>query len=119
MNFQSLTKISVKVVKVEMPEFGDMDTSIMARMKELEEENRCVKKLYLEYSSRCCRLHLLKRFSAIVGNPPMTPRWDSCAAQNMVFPGKWACQSRIGKHFHELIGVNSVDSSDNQTASTN
>jgi putative transposase len=28
--------------------FGGMDTSLMARMKELEEENRRLKKLYIE-----------------------------------------------------------------------
>ena len=30
------------------PEFGGMDASLMARMKELEEENRRLKKLYVE-----------------------------------------------------------------------
>ena len=39
--------------------------------------------------------------------PPMTPICVPCAAQNLVFPGKWSCQSRIGKHCHESIGVNS------------
>ena len=28
--------------------FGGMDTSLMARMKELEEENRRLKKMYIE-----------------------------------------------------------------------
>ena len=28
--------------------FGEMDTSMMARMKELEEENRRLKKMYIE-----------------------------------------------------------------------
>jgi len=28
--------------------YGGMDTSMMARMKELEEENRCLKKMYAE-----------------------------------------------------------------------
>jgi putative transposase len=28
--------------------FGGMDTSLMARMNELEDENRCLKKMYLE-----------------------------------------------------------------------
>jgi putative transposase len=28
--------------------YGGMDTSIMSRVKELEEENRCLKKMYIE-----------------------------------------------------------------------
>ena len=28
--------------------YGGMDASLMARMKELEEENRCLKKMYAE-----------------------------------------------------------------------
>jgi len=31
-----------------LAKYGDMDVSMMSRMKELEEENRCLKKMYLE-----------------------------------------------------------------------
>ena len=47
--------------------YGGMDVSMMSRMKELEEENRHLKKMYLEESSRprSCRRHSKKSGEAI------------------------------------------------------
>ena len=44
--------------------FGGMDVSMMARMKELEEENRRLKKMYAE-----------ERLKAEVLNEAMTKKW--------------------------------------------
>ena len=40
--------------------FGGMDTSLMKRMKELEDENRCLKKIYAEERHELLELNLFE-----------------------------------------------------------
>jgi putative transposase len=71
--------------------FGGMDTSMMARMKELEEENRRLKKMYIEekLKAEIAAEYLAKKLVGRLADARWPKRWLSVEG----WPSGWPVRS--------------------------